>query len=299
PLIITRFPFITPPPFASPPSIRPPPSPLRYPQNPFPFPSCGHRGSIHPTGSATLHRRHLRRHSLRYRYIRRHILDLAPSTSLAPPSKTSRASSKTSPSPPLPNPRRVRISTAVLRALGASRAASPAALPPGLDQGVVVYFTSLRVVRRTFDDCRAVRSILRGLRVAVDERDVSIDDRFRDELHGILGRRSVALPRVFIGGVYIGGADEVRQLHESGELQRLIERLPRSNQIGCDCCGGFRFLMCDECNGSHKVFTEKTGFRSCSSCNANGLIRCPACFFVLPRHTKSLPPQLVTAHKQL
>nr|KYP73082.1 Uncharacterized protein At5g39865 family [Cajanus cajan] len=114
-----------------------------------------------------------------------------------------------------------------------------------------------------------------------------------------LHRRCVALPRVFIGGVYIGGADEVRQLHESGELQRLIERLPRSNQIGCDCCGGFRFLMCDECNGSHKVFTEKTGFRSCSSCNANGLIRCPACFFVLPRHTKSLPPQLVTAHKQL
>ncbi|KAG4402699.1 hypothetical protein AAZX31_02G247800 [Glycine max] len=184
--------------------------------------------------------------------------------------------------------RRVRISTAVLRAWGASRATVPAALPPGLDQGVVVYFTSLRVVRRTFDDCRAVRSILRGLRVAVDERDVSIDDRFRDELHAVLGCRSnLALPRVFVGGIYVGGADDVRQLHESGELHRLIERLPRSNQNNaCDSCGGFRFVVCDECNGSHKVFTEKNGFRSCSSCNANGLIRCPACFFVLPRHTR-------------
>ncbi|KAK7300495.1 hypothetical protein RJT34_11340 [Clitoria ternatea] len=182
--------------------------------------------------------------------------------------------------------RRVRISTAVLRALGSSRAAAPVALPPGLDQRVVVYFTSLRVVRRTFDDCRTVRSILRGFRVAVDERDVSIDDRIRDELHAILGGRNVTLPRVFIGGVYIGGAEDVRQLHESGELQRLIERLPRSSQNGCDRCGGFRFVVCDECNGSHKIFTEKNGFRSCSSCNANGLIRCPACFFVLPRHTK-------------
>ncbi|KAJ1401170.1 Thioredoxin-like superfamily [Sesbania bispinosa] len=182
--------------------------------------------------------------------------------------------------------RRVRISTAVLRALGASRTAAPAALPPGLDNRVVVYYTSLRVVRRTFDDCRAVRSILRGFRVTIDERDVSMDDRFRDELQGILSRRNVSLPRVFIGGIYVGGADEVRQLHESGELQRLIERLPRSNQNGCDYCGGFRFVVCDECNGSHKVFTEKNGFRSCSSCNANGLIRCPACFFVLPRHTK-------------
>ncbi|XP_015973812.1 uncharacterized protein At3g28850 [Arachis duranensis] len=189
--------------------------------------------------------------------------------------------------------RRIRISTSVLRAFG-SRASLPppppqATLPPGLDRGVVIYFTSLRVVRRTFDDCRAVRSILRNFRVAVDERDVSIDDRFRDELNSILGRKTATLPRVFIGGEYVGGADDVRQLHESGDLQRLIERLPKSNQINscCDRCGGFRFVVCEECSGSHKIFAEKSGrFRNCLSCNANGLIRCPTCFFVHPRHTK-------------
>jgi glutaredoxin domain-containing cysteine-rich protein 1 len=188
--------------------------------------------------------------------------------------------------------RRVRISTTFLRALGAASRttvtpSSKVILPPGLENRVVIYYTSLRVVRRTFDDCRAVRAILRCFRVSVDERDVSIDDNFRDELNGILNRKSVTLPRVFVGGVYIGGVDEVKQLHENGELNSLIERLPKTNQNGCcDCCGGFRFVVCDECNGSHKVFTEKNGFRSCLSCNANGLIRCPACFFILPRHTR-------------
>ncbi|XP_019433747.1 PREDICTED: uncharacterized protein At5g39865-like [Lupinus angustifolius] len=200
---------------------------------------------------------------------------------------------KPEPEPSSPNSpslfRRMRTSTSVLRAW-ASRpsllSSDSVKLPPGLDQGVVVYYTSLRVVRRTFDDCRTVRTILRGFRVTVDERDVSIDDRFRDELDGILGRRNVKLPTVFIGGAYIGGVDDVRRLYDNGELERLIERLPMTNQNGCDCCGGFRFVVCDECNGSHKVFNEKSGFMICSSCNANGLIRCPKCFFMLPRHTR-------------
>ncbi|CAL0307578.1 unnamed protein product [Lupinus luteus] len=184
---------------------------------------------------------------------------------------------------------RIRTSTSFLRAW-ATRSSPLSSvsvkLPPGLDQGVVVYYTSLRVVRRTFDDCRTVRTIFRGFRVTVDERDVSIDDRFRDELDGILGRRNVKLPTVFIGGAYIGGADDVRRLYDSGELERLIERLPITKKNGCDCCGGFRFVVCNECNGSHKVFNEKSGFMICSCCNANGLIRCPQCFFMLPRHTR-------------
>ncbi|KAL5185194.1 Uncharacterized protein HKD37_17G048738 [Glycine soja] len=82
----------------------------------------------------------------------------------------------------------------------------------------------------------------------------SITD-FRDELHVVLGYCSnLALPRVFVGGIYVGGADDVHLLHESGELYQLIKRLLRSNQNNtCDSCGGFRFIVCDECNGSHKV----------------------------------------------
>ncbi|QCD98620.1 uncharacterized protein At3g28850-like [Vigna unguiculata] len=186
--------------------------------------------------------------------------------------------------------RRLSMSPSLLRSLSGTRAAAPSSFAPPPDSdcaSVVLYYTSLRVVRRTHDDCRAVRSILRGFAVAIDERDVSVDDRFREELQWILGRRTVPLPSVFIAGTYIGGADDVRRLYDSGELHELVERLPLSRSIACGLCGGLRFVVCDTCDGSHKVFAEKSGaFRICSSCNSNGLIRCPSCFVVHQRHSK-------------
>lgn len=113
-----------------------------------------------------------------------------------------------------------------------------------------------------------------------------VDERFLEELQEILGRRNVPLPCVFVGGQYIGSVDDVRRLYDSGELQDMIEQLPKSLPNACDFCGGMRFVVCDRCDGSHRVFAEKSGFRTCLSCNSNGLIRCPACFFELPRHTK-------------
>ncbi|XP_019414551.1 PREDICTED: uncharacterized protein At5g39865-like [Lupinus angustifolius] len=161
--------------------------------------------------------------------------------------------------------------------------------PPYSDNNtVVLYFTTLRVVRRTYEDCCVIRSILKDFGVAIDERDVSIDSRFRDELREIMGRWNVTLPCVFIGGKYIGNAEDVKRLYNKDELNGLIERLPRSKIKKCDFCGGLRFVVCDVCDGSHKLFTKKNGFimRTCETCNTNGLIRCPACFFELPRHTK-------------
>ncbi|KAF5727316.1 putative Glutaredoxin family protein [Tripterygium wilfordii] len=149
---------------------------------------------------------------------------------------------------------------------------------PGADKRIVVYFTSLRVVRSTFEDCRAVRSILRGFRVSIDERDLSMDSRFLNELQGILGGDGkLTVPRVFIGGRYMGGAEEIMQLHEAGELKKFVEGLPAAEPGVCVLCGGYSFIVCDECNGSHKLYTEKTGFKSCTACNENGLIRCPSC----------------------
>lgn len=52
---------------------------------------------------------------------------------------------------------------------------------------VVVYFTSLRGVRKTFEDCCLVRMILQGYGVRLDERDLSMHRGFRDELQQILG----------------------------------------------------------------------------------------------------------------
>ncbi|GAV66573.1 Glutaredoxin domain-containing protein, partial [Cephalotus follicularis] len=152
---------------------------------------------------------------------------------------------------------------------------------PGADKRIVIYFTSLRVVRPTFEDCRAVRSILKGFRVSIDERDLSMDSSFLTELQAILSgdgqSYKLTLPRVFIGGRYMGGAEEIKQLHEAGELKKFVEGLPVEEPGVCDVCGGYWFVLCYDCNGSHKMYVEKSGFKTCTACNENGLIRCPSC----------------------
>ncbi|KAF3433362.1 hypothetical protein FNV43_RR24464 [Rhamnella rubrinervis] len=167
-----------------------------------------------------------------------------------------------------------------------STATSIPTLPDG-DQRVVIYYTSLRVVRKTFEACRVVRSILKGFRVPMDERDVSMDAQSLDELQGIIGCKNLSLPLVFIGGRYIGGAEEIKQLHERGELRRLIQGLPVVDPRGCDLCGGLRFVVCDICDGSHKVYMEKCGFRTCMACNENGLTKCPTCCSLRLRHSRA------------
>ncbi|TKY71764.1 hypothetical protein E2542_SST00496 [Spatholobus suberectus] len=80
---------------------------------------------------------------------------------------------------------------------------------PDSDHAVatVVYYTSLHIIRRTYDDCRSVRSILLDFVVA------SINERFREELQRILRCQNVSLPSVFVGG-----ADDVRKLYDSSQL---------------------------------------------------------------------------------
>lgn len=153
----------------------------------------------------------------------------------------------------------------------------------GAEDRVVVYLTSLRVVRPTFEACKTVQSILTGFRVNVDERDLSMDASFSSELQRIFGvseETQVALPRVFIGGKYIGGAEELRQLNETGELKKMIAELPEADAGVCEECGGFKFVVCEECSGSHKCYREKNdGFRTCNVCNESGLIRCNSCSY--------------------
>ncbi|XP_020597832.1 uncharacterized protein At5g39865-like [Phalaenopsis equestris] len=150
------------------------------------------------------------------------------------------------------------------------------------DPLVTLYTTSLRTIRRTYEDCRAIRAILRGFRVAVDERDVSMDAAYRRELQSLIGgkgRPPVSLPQLFVRGRHVGGADEVRQLHEIGELGRLLDGVPRQDPaFVCGGCGGARFVPCGRCSGSRKLFVEEEGrMRRCESCNENGLVRCPNC----------------------
>lgn len=154
---------------------------------------------------------------------------------------------------------------------------------PGTEDRVVIYFTSLRGIRRTYADCCAVRMIFKGFRVNLDERDISMDSAYKKELQSVLGEKTVSLPQVFIKEKYIGGADVVRQLNEAGELAKMLKGLPiRAVKPGlgyiCEGCGDARFVPCSNCSGSRKIFDEDDEqLKRCPECNENGLIRCPEC----------------------
>ncbi|XP_027352719.1 uncharacterized protein At3g28850-like isoform X1 [Abrus precatorius] len=172
--------------------------------------------------------------------------------------------------------------------------------PCGKDK-VVLYFTSLRGVRKTYEDCCQVRLILKGLGVRVDERDVSMHSGFKEELRELLddGYGGGGLPRVFVGRNYIGGAEEIQKLHEDGKLEKLLGGCEKIEDSGggdggrvCEACGDVRFVPCETCSGSCKIYYDgdedeefvdaevgECGFQRCPDCNENGLIRCPLCCY--------------------
>ncbi|KAL2900942.1 hypothetical protein RDABS01_026024 [Bienertia sinuspersici] len=162
--------------------------------------------------------------------------------------------------------------------------------PPDGGDKVILYTTSLRGIRKTYEDCNAIKFLLDSFRVVYLERDVSMHLKYREELWEVL-ENQVVPPRLFIKGRYIGGADEVLMLHEIGMLKKLLQGIPvcgLNTDLKCYQCGGVRFLLCSDCNGSCKLYKGDQGhnlnnggclFVRCTKCNENGLIKCPSCSY--------------------
>lgn len=165
--------------------------------------------------------------------------------------------------------------------------------PPNGQDRVVLYTTTLRGIRKTFEACNAVRSVIEALGILFCERDISMDSGFREELRELMeGRDKCELvpPRLFVKGRYIGGVDDIMRVVEEGGLPDLVQGLPkvRTGYV-CEGCGGARFLPCFRCNGSCKMVMEvgeeqemgqkqaRTVVVRCSDCNENGLVLCPIC----------------------
>ena len=166
--------------------------------------------------------------------------------------------------------------------------------PPGGERAVVLYTTSLRGVRKTFEDCARVRRLLEGLRVAFLERDVSMHAPYREELRALvcdhdgpcasgLAAAFPVPPWLFVDGRYLGGANEVVALHERSQLRPVLRRAPRrgAGDGPCAFCGGAWFVVCGGCSGSHwlhdATVTTAASRVPCSACNENGLVPCPLC----------------------
>lgn len=152
--------------------------------------------------------------------------------------------------------------------------------PPGGSNSVILYTTSLRGIRKTFEDCSTIRFLLESFRISYLERDVSMHMEFREELWRIMEGKVVP-PWLFIRGRLIGGADEVVRLHEQGKLRTLLEGIPET-AYNCPChgCAGVHFIVCVSCNGSRKISSDDHSYEKpvkCLDCNENGLVQCPIC----------------------
>ncbi|KAE8666305.1 hypothetical protein F3Y22_tig00112503pilonHSYRG00321 [Hibiscus syriacus] len=134
----------------------------------------------------------------------------------------------------------------------------------GGENAVVVYTTTLRGIRKTFEECNTVRSIIESYHIQTFERDISMDSGFKEELRKLTGTKEVKVPLVFVKGRLIGGVEEIVKLEEEGKLEILFEGIPMAVP-GCKGCGGVRFVMCKQCNGSCKVLDKEQKKIRCGS----------------------------------
>ena len=72
---------------------------------------------------------------------------------------------------------------------------------------ILVYTTSFRGVRSTFEDCRYVKTVMHNFRVKMEEKDIYVNKHYYRELADRIGedsRSRLPVPQVFISGQYIG-----------------------------------------------------------------------------------------------
>ncbi|XP_027060515.1 uncharacterized protein [Pocillopora verrucosa] len=87
------------------------------------------------------------------------------------------------------------------------------------DNKVVVYSKTYCPFCKKAKDALKAAGLKDYLLVELDERDDG--DEFQDALQKITGGRSV--PRVFIGGTFVGGGDDVQGLQNKGQLKPKLE----------------------------------------------------------------------------
>lgn len=88
------------------------------------------------------------------------------------------------------------------------------------DNKVVMYSKTYCPYCKKAKDALKAAGLSNYLLIELDERDDG--DDFQDALQKITGARSV--PRVFVGGNFVGGGDDVQRLQNKGELKPMLER---------------------------------------------------------------------------
>ncbi|CAH2088040.1 unnamed protein product [Euphydryas editha] len=76
---------------------------------------------------------------------------------------------------------------------------------------VVLYTTTMGIVRSTYQRCLLVKKILRNLLVKYEERDVFMSMEYQDEIRDRMRSDQILVPQLFIDGQYVGTNKPVRQ----------------------------------------------------------------------------------------
>lgn len=69
---------------------------------------------------------------------------------------------------------------------------------------MIVYTTSMGIVRKTFTDCANVKQILKTLLVKYEERDIFMSAAYQQEIRDRLQCDEIKVPQLFVDGQHIG-----------------------------------------------------------------------------------------------
>lgn len=69
---------------------------------------------------------------------------------------------------------------------------------------VVLYSTSMGIVRETYAKCANVKQILRTLLIKFDERDIFMSKEYQQDIKDRMQSQEVQVPQLFVDGQYIG-----------------------------------------------------------------------------------------------
>lgn len=69
---------------------------------------------------------------------------------------------------------------------------------------MVVYTTTMGIVRETYHSCMKVKQILRTLLVKFEERDVFMSGEYQAEIRERMRSDHILVPQVFVDGQHVG-----------------------------------------------------------------------------------------------
>lgn len=72
---------------------------------------------------------------------------------------------------------------------------------------VVLYTTSMGIVRQTFAKCANVKQILRTLLVKFEERDVFMSIDYQQEVRDRMQSADMLIPQLYVDGQHVGVSD--------------------------------------------------------------------------------------------